>query len=144
MSNPDGYVAKTDGNLVEIVFVSTVVRPTHLRYKPQASRLCRKNELRTGNFSSSMFIIGQLRKFETRILSGNRTLPLLTTATCPLRSISMCIASIPRNVRRALLKEPNPNPGLLKSLEWLHNQFLCEEFPVLSNFLQHNRFHWLI
>ena len=77
-------------------------------------RLCRKNDLRTGNPPQSLFLIGQFQKVETP------TLPVLAhhlfqpQEACPLRT--MFIASIPRKVLLAVLNEPNPIPGFVSRL----------------------------
>jgi hypothetical protein len=65
-------------------------------------RLCRKNDLRTGNPSQSLFLIGQPRKLERAYSTCASTSPLSMPWTCPKRS--MFIASIPRNERPSSIK----------------------------------------
>lgn len=80
----------------------------------RSKRLCRKNDLRTGNPPQFLFLIGQLQKFETRILS------VLVHRLCqqpqPVQCVRIFIASNPLMVRRAVLNEPNPIPGFVSLL----------------------------
>jgi len=77
----------------------------------ELERLCRKNELRTGNPSQSLFLIGQLRKFETRILSvlAHCLYQQLQPVLCESYSLLPCLAMN----ARAVLKEAKPIPGFV-------------------------------
>ena len=89
--------------------IQTVLEEQGVSYRQ--TRLCRKNDLRTGNPSQSLFPTGQFQKVETPTLLRLAHRLCQHQETCPLRT--MFIASNPLKVRRAVWNEPNPIPGFV-------------------------------